>query len=84
MDGDAEDEEGGDAEPSLAAPENTTGSQVVYRRGSDRDGEAETPEAVLLEVGAEAITARWGGNGNVVSAAGVAIICIIAGSKFGL
>ncbi|MCJ2097677.1 hypothetical protein, partial [Methylobacterium sp. E-046] len=43
MDGDADLEDGGDAEPSLAAPENTADSQVVYMRGSDRDGEAEAP-----------------------------------------
>ncbi|MCJ2069330.1 hypothetical protein MKK75_11045 [Methylobacterium sp. J-030] len=38
MDGDADHEDGGDAEPTLAAPENATGSQVVWMRGSDRDG----------------------------------------------
>lgn len=83
MDGDTDLEDGADAEPSLAAPENHTGSQVVWMRGNDADREADAPEAVLPEVGAEAITASWGGNGNVVSAAGVAIIGIISGSKFG-
>ena len=32
MDGDADDEDGGDGEPSLAAPENLTGSQVTCKR----------------------------------------------------
>ena len=74
MDGDTDIEDGGDDEPSLAAPENVTGSQVVYMRGSDRDREAETPEAVLPEVTAEpacaAIVLPWQGRGNVIAAAG--------------
>ncbi|WP_267427803.1 hypothetical protein [Methylobacterium sp. GC_Met_2] len=44
MNGDADDEDGADNEPSLAAPENASGSQVVYMRGSDWDGEAEAPQ----------------------------------------
>ena len=40
MDGDADHEDGGDAKPSLAAPKNVTGSQVVYMRGNDQDREA--------------------------------------------
>uniref|UniRef100_UPI00226B9F86 hypothetical protein n=1 Tax=Methylobacterium sp. GC_Met_2 TaxID=2937376 RepID=UPI00226B9F86 len=52
MDGDADHEAGGDDEPSLAAPENATGSQVVYMRGGDRDGEADERETVLPEIAA--------------------------------
>ncbi|MCJ2093109.1 hypothetical protein MKK67_11455 [Methylobacterium sp. J-072] len=72
MDGDADDEDGGDAEPSLAAPENHTGSQVTWLRGNDQDREAEAPEAVLPEVTTliEVEPLRWGGRGNVVAAAG--------------
>lgn len=39
-DGDPDREDGGDAEPSLGAPENHHGSQVIWLRGSDRDLEA--------------------------------------------
>lgn len=42
MDGEPDDEDGGDAEPSLAAPEGHD-SQVVWLRGSDRDLEACAP-----------------------------------------
>lgn len=83
MDGDADSEDGGDDEPTLAAPENTGGSQIVYMRGGDQDREAEAPEIVLPEVAAEIAPAplpeatviqveplRWGGRGNVISAAG--------------
>ena len=38
MDGDTDREDGGDAEPSLGAPEGHA-SQVVWLRGSDADGE---------------------------------------------
>ena len=78
MDGDTDLEDGADAEPSLAAPENTTGSQVVYMRGSDRDGEAEPPETVLPVVSAEpqpvAEILPWRGRGNVIAAAGTLLI----------
>ena len=79
MDGDADHEDGADAEPSLAAPENVGGSQVVWMRGSDRDREAEAPEIPLPEVLAEAAVIhveplRWGGRGNVIAAAGVALL----------
>ena len=40
-DGDPDREDGGDAEPSLGAPENHHGSQVVWLRGTDRDLETE-------------------------------------------
>lgn len=39
IDGDPDLEDGGDAEPSLGAPENHHGSQVVWLRGGDRDRE---------------------------------------------
>ena len=78
MDGDTDDEDGGDAEPSLAAPENATGSQVVYMRGGDRDGEAEASEIALPEVAVEPtleeIALPWQGRGNVIAAAGVALL----------
>ena len=95
MDGDADHEDGGDAELSLAAPENTTGSQVVYMRGGNQDCETETPEIAIpetrIEVPPSAVTElppgalaicieplRWGGNGNVVSLAGVAVLDLSA------
>ena len=81
MDGDTDDEEGGDAEPSLAAPENTAGSQVVYMWGNDQDREAKAPETVLPEVEADdpgtvidVPPLRWGGRGNVISAAGAVLL----------
>ena len=37
IDEDPDLEDGGDAEPSLGAPENDHGSQVVWLRGGDRD-----------------------------------------------
>lgn len=37
IDGDPDLEDGGDAEPSLGAPENHHGAQVVWLRGGDRD-----------------------------------------------
>ncbi|MCJ2102785.1 hypothetical protein [Methylobacterium sp. E-046] len=89
MDGDADHEDGGDAEPSLAAPENVAGSQVVYMRGSDRDGEAEAPETVLPEVTAEtmpepqseplpvAAILPWRGRGNVIAAAGTMLLDLL-------
>ena len=81
MDGDVDHEDGGDAEPSLAAPENTTGSQVVYMRGGDRDGEAEAPEIVLPEVAAEPLPVAgillWRGRGNVIAAAGAFLVDLL-------
>ncbi|MDP4026847.1 hypothetical protein Q8W71_30065 [Methylobacterium sp. NEAU 140] len=90
-DGDADLEPDADAEPSLAAPENAHGSQVVWMRGGDGDREAQAPETVLPEV-SRSPTPRvrsvpapasaplaWGGNGNVVSAAGVALFGLLAG-----
>ena len=37
MDEDPDLEDGGDAEPSLGAPDNHQASQVVWLRGGDRD-----------------------------------------------
>ncbi|MGH1592320.1 hypothetical protein ACRBEV_32880 (plasmid) [Methylobacterium phyllosphaerae] len=81
MDGDTDHEDGADAEPSLAAPENHEGSQVVYMRGSDQDREAEAPETVLPEVQAngppEAIILPWRGRGNVIAAAGSFLVNLL-------
>jgi hypothetical protein len=72
MDGDTDLEDGADAEPSLAAPENHTGSQVTWLRGNDQDREAGAPETVLPEVATviKVEPLRWGGRGNVLAAAG--------------
>lgn len=43
MDGPADDEDGGDAEPSLGAPESHA-SQIVWLRGSDTDHELNRQE----------------------------------------
>ncbi|MCJ2092076.1 hypothetical protein MKK67_06115 [Methylobacterium sp. J-072] len=76
MDGDTDLEDGADYEPSLAAPENHTGSQITWLRGNDRDREAEAPETVLPEVATviEVEPLRWGGRGNVIVAAGAALL----------
>jgi hypothetical protein len=82
LDGDADHEEIGDAEPSLAAPENQ-GSQVTWLRGNDQDREAEVPETVLPEVAAEpqpvAEILPWRGRGNVIEAAGTALLDLVGG-----
>lgn len=95
MDGDTDLEDGADAEPSLAAPENATGSQVTWLRGNDQDREAEaaeiaipetcieTPPAAASELTADRATIlipplRWGGTGNVVALAGVAVLDLSA------
>ena len=75
-------EDGADAEPSLAAPENH-GSQVTWLRGNDRDREAEAPETALPTVSREPEVIpfpplRWGGHGNLVAAAGVALVDMLA------
>jgi hypothetical protein len=82
MDGDADYEDGGDEEPSLAAPENHEGGQVGCMRGNDQDREAEAPEATLPPAPAEQPPAnvievppmRWGGRGNIIAAAGSALL----------
>jgi hypothetical protein len=81
MDGDTDLEDGGDAEPSLAAPENATGSQITWLRGNDQDREADAPEAVLPEVAAEAQPVAeilpWRGRGNVIAAAGSFLVDLL-------
>lgn len=82
MDGDTDDEDGADDEPSLAAPENTAGSQVVYMRGNDQDRETEAAEIVLPEVLTEPVPTvaeilPWRGRGNIVSAAGAFIVDLL-------
>ena len=77
MDGDTDYEDGGDEEPSLAAPENHEGSQVDYMHGNDQDRDAEAPETVLPEVPAGAEILPWRGRGNVIAAAGVALIDLL-------
>ena len=83
MDGDTNHEDGGDAEPSLAAPEDTAGSQVVYMRGGDRDGEAEAPEIVppiiSVEPAFEPIVLPWAGRGNVLTACGTLLLDLVSG-----
>ncbi|MCJ2093989.1 MULTISPECIES: hypothetical protein [unclassified Methylobacterium] len=78
MDGDTDIEDGADAEPSLAAPENHTGSQITWLRGNDQDREVETAETALPEVAAEpaanSIVLPWRGRGNVISAAGISLL----------
>ena len=79
MDGDTDLEDGADTEPSLAAPENHTGSQVVWMRGNDADREIEAPETVLPEVATviEVEPMRWGGRGNVITAAGSLLVDLL-------
>ena len=78
IDGDADREDGGDAEPSLAAPENHHGAQVTWLRGNDADRESEAAETALPEVAIEPLP--WGGNGNVVAAAGVMLLEMVVGA----
>ncbi|MCJ2118780.1 hypothetical protein MKK65_19790 [Methylobacterium sp. J-001] len=79
MDGDPDLEDGANAERSLAAPENHTGSQVVWMRGNDQDREAEAPETALPAVAMviEVEPLRWGGRGNVVAAAGSLLVSLL-------
>lgn len=68
--------------PPWPRPKNTIGSQVTWLRGNDQDREAEAPEAPLPEVSADATVIhveplRWSGRGNVISAAGVAILDLL-------
>ncbi|MGT2478803.1 hypothetical protein ACU4GR_07885 (plasmid) [Methylobacterium oryzae CBMB20] len=81
LDGDADHEDDGDAEPSLAAPENHEGSQVVCMRGGDQDREQEEPETVLPAVAAEPMTEAeilpWRGRGNVIAAAGTMLLDLL-------
>ncbi|MHC2109073.1 hypothetical protein [Methylobacterium sp. CM6246] len=77
MDDDTNLEDGADAEPSLAAPENHTGSQVVWMRGNDQDLEAEAPEVMLTEQEVEPVVLPWKGRGNVLAAAGTLLIDLL-------
>ena len=81
MDGDADHEDSGDEEPSLAAPENAAGSQVVYMRGGDQDRGANALETVLPEMAAEpqpdAEIMPWRGRGNVIAAAGSFLVDLL-------
>ena len=89
-DGDADLEPDADAEPSLAAPEHHDGSQVGWCRGNDGDREAEAPEIALPEVVITSPVPKlrlvasdplpWGGEGNVVAAAGVALLALVVGA----
>lgn len=78
VDGDTDLEDGADAEPSLAAPENQ-GSQVTWTRGGDADCEAEAAEIVLPEVAIEPWPLPWSGRSNVLAAAGVALLEMVGG-----
>ena len=81
MDGDADHEDGADDQPSLAAPENTACSQVVYMRGGDRDHEVDAPETVLPEVATTPATKAeilpWRGRGNLIAAAGSFLVDLL-------
>ena len=81
MEEDPDHGDGADADPSLAAPENTAGSQVVYMRGGNQDREEAAPEAVLPEVTVEpphaSIVIPWRGRGNIIAAAGVALLGLV-------
>lgn len=84
MDGDADHEDGADAEPSLAAPENQ-GSQATWLRGTDQDREDQARESALPEVAAEtqpvAEILPWHGRGNVIAAAGTALLDLVGGRR---
>ncbi|SEP09640.1 hypothetical protein SAMN02799625_04659 [Methylobacterium sp. UNC300MFChir4.1] len=81
MDGDTDREDGAHAEPSLAAPENTAGSQVVYMRVGDRDREQEAAETALPEISVNpqpvAEILPWRGRGNVIAAAGSFLVDLL-------
>ena len=90
MDGDADAEDGGDAEPALAAPENHHDSQIGWLRGNGGDREAEAAEILLPVVRISPVPRcrplalapeplGWCGHGNIVAAAGVALLDLVAG-----
>ncbi|WP_246692085.1 MULTISPECIES: hypothetical protein [unclassified Methylobacterium] len=85
MDGDTDLEDGADDEPALAAPENTTGSQIVWMRGSDRNGETETAEILLSECGikrdSDPFVLPGNGHGNVIAACGSVSPNLVGGRK---
>lgn len=83
MEGDTDAEDGADAEPALAAPENYR-NRVVWLRNNDSCEETEAPETMLTVVVAECpalpfAALPWRGSGNVVAAAGVALLEMVAG-----
>ncbi|MCJ2110011.1 hypothetical protein MKK64_02100 [Methylobacterium sp. E-025] len=89
MDGDADAEDGDDAESSLAAPGNHHGSQVVCLRRNDKDRETEALETRLPVVIVSPVPRfrpvdlapelmAWGGHGNVVAAAGAMLLDMVA------
>ena len=73
-------EDGGDTEPSLAAPENQ-GSQVTWLRGTDQDREAAAPKTVPPEVATESTPGAqilpWRGRGNIIAAAGSFLVDLL-------
>jgi len=55
---------------------------VTWLRGNDQDRKGEAPETPLPEVSAEAFVIhvepmRWGGRGNLLAAAGVALLDLL-------
>ncbi|MCJ2037490.1 hypothetical protein MKK55_00715 [Methylobacterium sp. J-059] len=85
MDGDAEAEDGGGAEPALAAPENHHGSQVVGLRNNDSGCEAAS-DAVPPVASAECAVIAFAplssnGRGNIIAAAAVAFLDMVAGGE---
>ncbi|GJE59119.1 hypothetical protein [Methylobacterium trifolii] len=77
MEGDTEREDGGDAEPSLAAPENHHSAQITWLRGNDQDREADAPEMPVPD--AIRWPFPWSSAGNVLSATGLAVFDLVAG-----
>ena len=69
-------EDGGEAEPSLAAPENQ-GSQATWTRGTDQDREAAAAEISLPEVAVIPWPLPWSGKSNVVAVAGTALLDLV-------
>lgn len=67
-----------DDEPSLSAPENSAGSQVLWLCGGNQDHEVETPDTTLPDVVAalplETVVLPWRGRSTVLAAAGTLIL----------
>ena len=78
MDSDTDLEDGADAEPSLAAPENEE-SQVTWTRGTDQDREEVVAAEIVLPEIAVIPVLPWHGRGNVVTACGVALFDLVVG-----
>ncbi|GJD46440.1 hypothetical protein AFCDBAGC_4321 [Methylobacterium cerastii] len=84
MDGDIDAKDGRDADPALAAPDGHHGSQIVWLRNNDSVRETEAPEVLLPIVAAERAVIPfaplpWGGRGNILAAAGVALLNMVGG-----